>query len=77
MLKLVPPLEVVLGSARMDLEKSVREVFSQGCRASPFLVCVSLFNTLRRLYIHSNTGRGRVLTDLRDRELIATAGQQQ
>ena len=58
MLKLVPPLEVVLGSAQMDLEKSFREVFSQGCRASPFLVCVSLFNTLRRLYIHSTVQLG-------------------
>ena len=36
MLKLVPPLEVVLGSARMDLGKSFREMISQGCRASPF-----------------------------------------
>ena len=51
MLKLVPPLGVVLGSARMD----VQEWLHRGV-APALSVCVSfLFNTLRRLYIHSYT----------------------
>ena len=47
----IPPLGVVLGSARMDFQKW----FHKGV-APALSVCVALlFNTLRRLYIHSST----------------------
>ena len=54
MLKLIPPLGVVLGSARMDFQKW----FHRGV-APALSVCVTLlFNTLRRLYIHSTLRNG-------------------
>ena len=74
MLKLIPPLGVVLGSARMDFQKW----FHRGV-APALSVCVTLlFNTLRRLYIHtcmySNTGSIRIAVRV-DLKLLVHRGQ--
>ena len=57
MLKLIPPLGVVLGSARMDFQKW----FHRGV-APALSVCVTLlFNTLRRLYMYIHTSSTRTI----------------
>ena len=57
MLKLIPPLGVVLGSARMDFQKW----FHKGVAPALSVCVILLFNTLRRLYIHRILGLGLVL----------------